>query len=139
MGRSYFAPSAPSQCECTSSTWLLKIYFFQSFSVSVSQFGAQQLCQRVAHRHWLTTNQPTATRLFFCQSRYTMSFPTANNQTAVCNCRQASYDYDFVIVQLQADCIGFIALFLSFPPLPRPPLHPTLPPNWARPVTGFKS
>ena len=33
---------------------------------------------------------------------------------AFCNCQRASYEYEFIIVQLQADCIIFIGFFFSF-------------------------
>lgn len=46
-----------------------------------------------------------------------MSFQIAPNQMAFCNCQQASYEYEFIIVQLQADCIIFIGLFIFFLPL----------------------
>jgi len=44
----------------------------------------------------------------------TMSFQIVSNQMAFCNCQQATYEYEFIIVQLQADCIIFIGFFLFF-------------------------
>lgn len=69
-----------------------------------------------------------------------MSCAIATNQTTLCNCRQASYEYEFIIVQLQTDCISFITLFLSSSLPPQPlPSPPYTPPNWPAPVTGIKS
>lgn len=45
-----------------------------------------------------------------------MSFQIVTNQMAFCNCQQASYEYELIIVQLQADCIIFIGLYIFFSP-----------------------
>lgn len=57
-----------------------------------------------------------------------MSFQIVTNQMAFCNCQQASYEYEFIIVQLQADCIIFIGLYIYF-----------FFSRWPGAIIGFKS